>query len=137
MRKIEAQMIQAIRALMGNAEHEGSFWRCGNMSVGQVHDGLMWTPSHWRGIEVRLYGDLIATVEPGLNRMWADDCGFKTATTKSRLNALLAAFVPGERITQVKGEWQTSDGEWPGSDEWAIRLSADNWVLQQVERLAS
>ena len=37
------------------------------------------------------------------------NCGYKTATTKERLNAL-----PNVNIKQVKGKWFLNDTEWDG-----------------------
>ena len=54
--------------------------------------------------DVFLYGNLIARI--GETWMELFDCGYQTATTKSRLNALLSAFgMEGEYIFQKKGQW--------------------------------
>lgn len=54
--------------------------------------------------DVFLHGNLIARI----GETWIElfDGGWRTATTKSRLNAILAAHgCPGECVFQKKGEW--------------------------------
>ena len=137
MGKIEAQMIQAVRDAIGQASKDGRILKAGNTEVTQVHHGIAHTMDYYREIEVRLHGSLIAVVEPEMMRIRMDDCGYQTSTTKSRLNALLRAFVPGEGIYQQSFEWFTSEGAWEGSDEWPMRIDANNWFLQQAEKLAA
>ena len=129
-------MIQAIRAAMANASSDGRIMQCGNTEVRHVHHGIAHTAGYYREVEVRLFGNLIAVVEPDLSRIRLSDCGYRTTTTKSRLNALLSVFVPGERIWQSDWRWYSNQGEWDGQDEWPIRLDADNWALALAERLA-
>lgn len=136
MRKTEARMIQAIRSALNNSSADGRLLKCGNTEVNQIHHGIAHTPDYHREIEVRLHGNLIAVVEPDILRIRMADCGYRTVTTKSRLNALLRAFVPGECISQRDWVWHTSEGAWQGSDEWPIRLQADNYTLRQAELLA-
>ena len=137
MRIVEARMIQAIRDALHNSHADGRLLKCGNTEVRQIHHGIAHTPGYCREIEVRLHGNLIAVVEPDLMRIRMDDCGYRTVTTKSRLNALLRAFVPGEGISQQDFAWYAAGGPWQGSDEWPMRLEAGNHVLQQAERLAA
>jgi hypothetical protein len=137
MRVIEARMIQAIRRGMANASHAGVLLKSGNTEVYQAHHGHHWTPGYYREIQVRLFGNLIGVVEPDTMRIRLSDCGYRTATTKSRLNALLRAFVPGEGIGQRDFAWYAAHGAWEGSDEWQIRLDADNYFLRQAERIAA
>ena len=136
MRKIEAQTIQAIRRGLSDAHIAGRLLKVGNMEVTQEHHGIAHTPGYYREIEILLHGNLIGVVEPDMMRIRLSDCGYRTATTKSRLNALLRAFVPGEYISQKDYEWHTSSEAWDGSDEWQIRLDADNYVLRQAEKIA-
>ena len=60
-------------------------------------------------LQVKLHGHAIAIYTPFADRhgwrLVLNDCGWRTATTKSRLNALLASFAPGYRIEQRAGEW--------------------------------
>ena len=136
MRIVEAKMIQAIRHGLNDCIIDGRIMRSGNTEVRQEHHGIAHTRDYHRTIQVLLHGSTIATVEPDLMRITLDDCGYRTVTTKSRLNALLRAFVPGEGITQQDFTWYTSEGLWDGSDEWPIKLTADNYVLRQAEKLA-
>jgi hypothetical protein len=55
------------------------------------------------GGRVYLHGNLIATVEP--HRIELFDCGWRTPTTKDRLNAILRAFGVGVSIRSRGGEW--------------------------------
>jgi hypothetical protein len=54
-----------------------------------------------------LYGHQIAWHEKG--KVWISNCGYKTATTKERLNGL-----PHVNITQKKGEWYLNGQKWDG-----------------------
>ena len=137
MRKTEARMIQAIREALNDSYKAGRLLKCGNTEVTVEHHGIGGTFGHYRLVEIRLHGHRIGLVEPELMRISLFDCGYRTATTKSRLNALLRAFVPGEGISQADWEWHTRLDAWDGSGEWRMRLDADNWFLQQAERLAA
>lgn len=137
MRTVEARMIQAVRSAMADSHRDGRIMKSGNTEVRQIHHGIAHTPGYYREIEVLLHGNLIGVVEPDLMRIRLDDCGYQTVTTKSRLNALLKAFVPGEGISQTDFVWYAADGPWPGSDEWPVRLLADNYTLKQAERIAA
>lgn len=55
--------------------------------------------------EVRLYRHLVATYTPSINTLYLRDAGWQTVTTKSRLNALLDAFAPGQGIFQRDFAW--------------------------------
>jgi hypothetical protein len=86
MRKIESQMIAAIKAGKDLKVANTEVIACPNV------------------VDVFLHGNLIARI----GETWIElfDGGWQTRTTKSRLNALLSAFgMDGERIFQKKGEW--------------------------------
>ena len=73
MRKIERQMLQAI-------VDERSHWSKDNTRV-ESTDGIS---------SVYLHGHKIAEFEHRLNgKLWINNCGYETVTTKSRLNALI------------------------------------------------
>lgn len=59
---------------------------------------------------VMLHGNHIATIGDASGDTWLQifNCGWKTNTTKSRLNAILSEHGSGERIYQKKGEWFVS-----------------------------
>jgi len=92
MRKIEADMIQAIKS------HKS--WKSGNTQV-QI------SPKD-NSAHVYLFGNLIATE---CSRGWMIcDCGWQTTTTKSRLNALLSAlFDRPVSISQRNNSWRFTD----------------------------
>jgi len=144
MRKINAKMIVAIRDLMGKADHNGDYFRLANTIVSQWHDGPCQKPGYSRVIEVKLHLNTIARIYPDICRMYVRDCGWRTATTKSRLNALLGALCgkDGDSITQSRGQWYTSRGEWlkAGNDwqdcHWYVAPHADNWMLKAAEMVA-
>jgi hypothetical protein len=74
-------------------------WRKANTSVTWDEHGFF---------NVRLHGNLIARGElfgrdDGAVTMHS--CGWKTATTKSRINAVLTAIGSKDRIYQHKGQW--------------------------------
>ena len=89
MRKIEREMIQAII--------DGRNWKKANTEV-EAH------PSGNNEMRVFLHGNNIASYKDG--NLYINHCGWKTVTTKSRLNALIK-FVLGEMsgIYQKQGCW--------------------------------
>ena len=56
-----------------------------------------------------LFGHKIAWFDIN-ERLWIDNCGYLTTTTKERLNAL-----PGVRIQQVNFSWYLNGEYWDGS----------------------
>ena len=86
MRKIETQMIQAIEA--------NTNWTSANTCV-TLEDGIS---------KVYLHGNLIAEIDENSLKLY--DGGYQSNTTKSRLNALCAAFgYSGENVFQKNFEW--------------------------------
>jgi len=91
-RKIENQMIEAIENQLN--------WQVANTQVINselASDGTVVSV-------VKLHGHKIAVI--GDNFIQLFDGGYQTATTKSRLNAILKGFgVAGESVFQKAGEW--------------------------------
>jgi len=86
MRKIEAQMVQAIKASKDFKLANTEVISCTNVS------------------DVYLHGNLIARI----GETWIElfDGGWQSNTTKSRLNAILSAFgMDGERIFARNFQW--------------------------------
>ena len=149
MRLIEARMIDAIRYLIGAADYDGCKLSCDNTTVSQHHHGIAHTPGYQRIISVRLHGNEIGAIKPIEGTVWVSDCGWRTATTKSRLNVIIGALTnPSSNahttrgISQRKGQWcQTTPAgtiyAWNGSDVFPLVLDSDNYYLQQAERLSS
>lgn len=93
---------------MNAAITAGTDWRSTNTAV-LNEDGVS---------KVFLHGNKIAEVGDTFIRLF--DGGWQTVTTKSRLNAILAAHgVQGEHIFQKKGEWfvRTVQGVNPSDSE--------------------
>jgi hypothetical protein len=87
MRKIEAQMVNAIR--------DCKSWKCDNTKVTVDSDGLSF---------VYLHGNKIAEI--GEDFITLFDGGWRSVTTKSRLNAILNAFGSGfDGIFQKDFQW--------------------------------
>ena len=87
MRKIEQQMIEAIR--------NDQRWAGGNTTVVLGWEGTS---------DVYLHGNRIATVGDTWIQLF--DGGYQSKTTKSRLNALLSAFgMDGEYVFQKNFQW--------------------------------
>jgi hypothetical protein len=95
MRKIETQMNNAI-----NQEID---WKKDNTEVINI-EGVSF---------VYLYSNLIAMVADTWLELF--DAGYQTATTKSRINAILRAHGNGEYVYQKNFNWfvSTKDGEVP------------------------
>lgn len=91
MRKIEQQMLEAIR-LRRN-------WRKSNTEVLIECDGQI--------AAVYLFGNLIALYFYATRTMHISSAGWRTRTTKSRLNVLLEQY--GLHIYQRNGVWHYSD----------------------------
>jgi hypothetical protein len=143
MRKTEARMIQAIRETINAADRAGRILKCGNTEVTQQHHGIAHTIGYQRIISVRLHGNEIAAIRPAEGTVWVSDCGWRTATTKSRLNALIGALTrhaADSSISQRDGQWiQLNRGAayaWKGQDVFPLALDADSSMLQQAEALA-
>lgn len=136
MRKVEAGMVMAIRELIGKADHDGSYWRSGNTEVSQHHHGVRGEAGYQRIISVRLFGNEIAAFRPGVERLWVSDCGWRSATTKSRLNVLLSVFTWSGGISQARWQWYLDSEEWDGSAVLAYAVR-DCWQMQQAERLTA
>jgi hypothetical protein len=124
MRKIEAQMIMAVRdQLNGTSTKE---WRSANTCVRSVYDAQL-GPT----VVVELHGNEIAQFAND-GSLKITDAGWQTVTTKSRLNALLSCFYGGGGICQVKGVWLLNSTEFSGTD-WVSYQWQDNWQCQQAE----
>jgi hypothetical protein len=91
MRKIETQMNQAISASKN--------WRVANTEV--INENGVST--------VKLHGNKIAEVSD--NSITLFDGGWRTVTTKSRLNAILRTFGDGDGVYQKKGTWFISTAQ--------------------------
>lgn len=91
MRKIENEMNAAITREVD--------WKCANTEV-RNEDGVS---------KVFLHGNLIAEV--GETWLQLSHAGYKTATTKSRLNSILTVHGNGERIYQKNGTWFLSTNQ--------------------------
>ena len=134
MRKIEAQMVCAVKAQLEGATKP---WRSGNTVVRNDHDSDLGNV-----VVVELHGNKIAEFDVScadvadLRGLMITDAGWKTATTKSRLNALLTCFYGGGGICQVNGNWLLNTTEFAGKD-WVSYGWQDNWSCQAAEAVAS
>ena len=126
MRKIEREMIQAIMELKGKPSshwNNNSGWSKANTLVRRGRNDVTNPCS-----EVYLHGNHIATYTDD-GHLYINHCGWKTNTTKSRLNALIS-FVHGglSGIYQKNFEWymkrvSNSDGsvyEYPIPNAWLL-----------------
>ena len=89
MRKIERQMIQAIV--------DDKDWRKDNTRVENM-DGIS---------SVYLHGHKIAEYEHqyGGGKLWINNCGYETNTTKSRLNVLINFVLDGTKNGIYQHNW--------------------------------
>lgn len=85
MRKIESSLINALRL---GREFKSSNTTIDNTDHGQV---------------VRLHGNKIAQLDG--TTLYLTSAGWETTTTKSRLNAILSALIPGARIFAKDYTW--------------------------------
>ena len=126
MRKIEAQMVIAVRDQINGTKTKE--WRSDNTCVCSVHDAQL-GPT----VVVELHGNEIAQFTNG-GMLKITDAGWRTVTTKSRLNALLSCFYGGQGIRQVKGVWLLNSTEFAGTD-WVSYQWQDNWQCQHAEAI--
>ena len=110
MRKIETAMVDPIRSAISDPYADGSQFNQGNTVVFCNGSGVAHTPNFARWIDVIFYGTTIALIEPQCNRLSLYSGGVRTATTKSRLNAILRSLSDGFYIEQRKGEWTVGKG---------------------------
>jgi hypothetical protein len=137
MRKVEARMIQAIRHLANWPTFEGRYLKCDNTEVWQECTGILRTSSFDSWIVVKLHGHTIAKFWPAHNCFKLFDCGWQTATTKSRLNALILAFSPySDTISQVRFCWYLGKEEWESGAEFNIHVKPNNYILRLAEKVA-
>ena len=101
MRKVEKAMVDAISTTLSDPGVEGPTFKGGNTVVFQTSTD---SPNGYRTLEVIFYDTVICLIEP-TTRFSLYTGGFKTATTKSRLNAILDAISDGFYIAQDKGTW--------------------------------
>jgi hypothetical protein len=98
MRKVEQEMIRAFIS--------GTSLRIANDKVVTDGENTKWY----------LHNNLIAEyIKEPYKTVNLYDAGWRTNTTKSRLNALLDWYVPGTRIHQKNYQWFVDDHKWFGS----------------------
>jgi hypothetical protein len=96
MRKIEHEMITAIK--------EKRCW--GNSNTEVVVNSSKYIENYKEEVLIFLHGNLIATIIPN-SEVTISDCGYQTATTKSRLNAILWELAKA-RIYSKNSIWYLS-----------------------------
>lgn len=100
MRKIEQQMLYAIQ--------QRKNWQLSNTQV-TVHGGT---------IVVRLHGNIIAEITS--TALFLSDAGWRSSTTKSRLNAILQHYkLP--LVYQKQYQWYIGDELWTGSKKYKLQ----------------
>ncbi len=112
-RKIENQMVSAIRDVLADSNFSGQYWKSGNTVIFQNHEN---GPNGRRRIEVIVHNTVIVMIEPDANRINLYSGGFRTATTKSRINAVLTNLSDGCSIFQKNYEWQYARRSWNKSE---------------------
>ena len=138
MRKIEAQMVMAVRDQLNGSEKT---FRSGNTEVSTEHRGIHGTFNYSRDVVVRLHDNEIARFDSMVagdrtaRGLKITDAGWQTVTTKSRLNALLDCFYGGAGICQVKGVWLLNTTEFAGTD-WVSYQWQDTQVCWLAEAIA-
>lgn len=119
-RKIEIQMISAIRETLADSNFVGQYWKSGNTCVFQQNEN---GPNGRRWIEVILHNTVIALIEPDAHRISIYTKGFRTTTTKSRINAILSNLSSGYSVFQKNHEWRYCRRSWDKSESFYEGLS--------------
>ena len=79
------------------------------------------TRVHSNGSVMDLHGDTIAIYDRIEGKLTLRDCGWRTNTTKERLNGIIKAFGIPSGIYQDNFEWYVKNhGKWDGSFTWTI-----------------
>ena len=99
MRKVEQAMVEALR--WAHHDAEGPIFRGGNTVVTREHFGTLGTFDHHHRDVITLHGNTIAVLDFG--RVYISTAGWNTATTRSRINAILSHFAPDYGVNSVKG----------------------------------
>lgn len=103
MRAIEKEMINAIQ--------NRKSWHQSNTEVILCSDGTT--------IKVELFGNVIAIIDLDQQTIVLSDAGWRSSTTKSRLNAICHNFgLP--MLGQKKYEWYQGSQPWQGSLTWNL-----------------
>jgi hypothetical protein len=113
MRKIESQMVAAIRGALADSNFVGQYWKSSNTCVWQNKEN---GPNGRRWIEVILHNTVIALIEPDAVRINLYTKGYRTTTTKSRINAVLSELSDGSSVFQKNHEWRYSRRSWDKSE---------------------
>lgn len=103
-------MVAAIRAAIADPYCDGRQFKGGNTIVFCNGSGVVGTPSFTRWIEVILCDTVIALIEPQAGRLSLYTKGNKTATIKSRINAILQSLSNGLYVYEQKGQWIVGKG---------------------------
>lgn len=91
MRQIEQNLINAIRG-------RKKAWSQDNTTISYNEN----TETY----DVFLHGNKIASIDYDNREVRLSSCGWRTSTTKSRLNAILTALRADSGICQIKNRWQ-------------------------------
>lgn len=91
MRQIEQNLINAIRG-------KNKAWSKGNTTISYNEN----TETY----DVFLHGNKIASIDYDDREVRLSSCGWRTSTTKSRLNAILTALRTDGYIRQSQKRWQ-------------------------------
>ena len=91
MRQIEQNLINAIRG-------KNKAWSKGNTTISYNES----TETY----DVFLHGNKIASIDYDDREVRLSSCGWRTSTTKSRLNAILTALRADGYVRQTQRRWQ-------------------------------
>ena len=102
MRKIEAKMVEKVLA--------GENWQGGHLTVRTSSlelspDLLIGLVKQFPIVEIYSYSEKIGEYSPSENTLTLFPPNFRSATTKSHMNALLQGLGVPHSIRQVKGSW--------------------------------
>lgn len=110
MRKVEKTMLSVMQDMINGKENRSTVNIDSTTSMHQNGDQVF----------VRLFGNLIAIVDSAGNKLTVQNCGLKSATTKSRLNAILYHFdLAG--ISQANFVWYIGSEEFTGKKVYTLK----------------
>jgi len=112
MRKIEYQMLGAVRKALSNPDFCGRVWKDSNTLVYSNHYGVVGEPGYSHTIEVILHDTVIGLFEVEIGRLSLYTGGWHTRTTTSRLQAILDGFAPAWFVNLRKGQTYITKRTW-------------------------
>ena len=137
MRVIETEIINALRQHQNfeTSPIVNNYYGSNPDGRKQRRDSLRW--SDIGNFSLELWGHEIVHGDPEVNTLIISDCGYPTATTKSRLNAVFAAFdipmscsVRNKKTVYYLNGKEIIEDNIPVEQHGGRNIQAGNWLVE-------